>query len=367
MGLEETVCKEIRLKHPHLIDKIQLTPTAGKGQITMEGDMALVCLNSTLRTPTRILLRLGDWKCRDFPKLFRIIRKFNWRPYLKTMQIEFEVSSQKSRLLHSGRIAETAQEALTEYFRANALSQKTLEQNGDQKQAIYLRLENDELTLSLDTSGQLLYQRGDKSFRGKAAIRENLASALLLELVADANLKNFKNIELIDPMCGSGTFLTEARDFNKPNNNRSFSYQLFYDSAPVSITSTSSFEFSKLSGFELDPVIAFQTTEQTGFPIICEDLFAGVPHTVSIENRLIITNPPYGKRIKIEGKKALYYKNIIQRIFAKFSPERLGIIIPSEVDIAGLTKIGRLEVTKKLRFFNSGIWVYFLIYEEGSI
>ena len=99
---------------------------------------------------------------------------------------------------------------------------------------------DDEVTLSLDLSGELLHKRGDKIMTGLAPIRENLASLILQEF--NQHIKNLPpdvqiQKTLIDPMSGSGTFLIEAHDqyLQKKDRDYAFNHTPFFIENKITI------------------------------------------------------------------------------------------------------------------------------------
>lgn len=351
--------QEIALKHPQFASEVNFSVQAGKGQVEFEAPLDSLSLNQTLKTPTRILMRLLSRRCRDLPKLYNIIRKYNWRPYLFSDQVQFKVTCHQSRLMHTGRIEQTANEAFSEYYNANPLAKKVLDKNKGLVQSIYLRIDHDDLTISLDTSGELLHRRGSDPFRGKAAIRENIASCLLIELMDGLDWHHF---QLIDPMCGSGTFLKEAMHFWNSTEKRSFSFQNFYHGDPIAFTSKPN--FNMYFGFDNDAGIIQKINSEWAKE---QDLFSDNKDMLSSDMpSIVITNPPYGKRIKIKGNKGEFFAKVVSQIKAKFHPFRMGIIIPNDVDYRSLVEINEYQLIKNIRLFNSGVWVRFLVWEQRN-
>lgn len=85
-----------------------------------------------------------------------------------------------------------------------------------------LRIEDNLCVFSVDTSGEGLHKRGHKSAVGKAPMRENLAALFLRECGFNGNEP------VVDPMCGSGTFVIEAAEIAKgllPGRSRSFAFE----------------------------------------------------------------------------------------------------------------------------------------------
>ena len=85
IGLEKLLLKELEFKFPQITD-IAFEP----GGVTINCSLELgLCLNKYLKTTTRILLRLKKQKCRDLPKLYQILRKVDWKHYLKQKNLTF--------------------------------------------------------------------------------------------------------------------------------------------------------------------------------------------------------------------------------------------------------------------------------------
>lgn len=150
------------------------------------------------RVASRVLVRLGKFKCRDFPTLYRQLVKLPWGRFIHPGQAcGVRVSCQISRLTHSGRITETVISAVEKVL-GGSCTDSAIEQ------LIFIRIENDVCMVSIDSSGELLHRRGYRKAMVAAPLRENLAAAILLKLGYDGSQT------LIDAMTGSGTFAIEA-------------------------------------------------------------------------------------------------------------------------------------------------------------
>ncbi len=153
-----------------------------------------------IRSASRIVVRLGSFRCRDFPDLFRLCVRLPWGRFVKPDQpLRVRASSRASRLQHTGRLAETVEAAIK-----RALGGQGGGLSSDEQALILIRLEDDHCTLSIDASGPLLHRRGYREEGGVAPLRENLAAGILLHLGWCGNEG------LFDPLCGSGTFALEA-------------------------------------------------------------------------------------------------------------------------------------------------------------
>jgi 23S rRNA G2445 N2-methylase RlmL len=107
-------------------------------------------------------------------------------------------------------------------------------------------------------------------------------------------------------------------------------------------------------GIEIDPEVVKKVSKNTQNLIINEgDFFKSSFQAPSI----LILNPPYGKRIKIPGKKTSYFLKIISHIKDNFGPKRFGMIIPYDASI-------HIKSDQRLPFNQNGIQVEFLIFDS---
>jgi putative N6-adenine-specific DNA methylase len=302
--------------------------TVGGVEIECELEQGLL-LNYILKVPSKILLRVKTQKCRDLPKLYNIIKKINWKEYFQQDNIDVKATSKESRLIHTTRISETVSKGISDYFQANKLSEKVKNQNKDfPAQKLFIRFNNDDLTISIDTSGELMHIRQDRSYRGHASIRENIACALLIKLLG---LEKKENITLIDPMCGTGTFLFEAMNFNKLND-RAFSFEYWKVNivTPKSdLTIESPWSFDSFIGFDIDPeIIRINNELKSEISFECKDIFTHENQRHD-KNTYLISNPPYGKRVKIEGNKNEFFKGIVESNIFNAEKSHSALIIPT--------------------------------------
>ena len=187
------------------------------GGVEFEGALdELYRSNLWLRTASRLVVRLGALKARDFPDLFGKAKRLAWGKFVRPdTALEVRATSHRSRLLHSGRIAETVAAAAD-----RALGRGETLQNGP-RQRVLVRLEDDICQISIDSSGERLHRRGYRQSVTRAPLRETLAAGLLLRLGWKGDGP------LVDPMCGSGTLLIEGALLARrlpPGGRRSFAF-----------------------------------------------------------------------------------------------------------------------------------------------
>lgn len=337
IGTEKTIIKELKIKR---LDQYIESYTLDKGGVSVKCDLNFgVNLCKLMKTPTRILLRLKEQKCRDFPKLYKIISKFDLKPYLVQENVEFVINTSKSRIINTKKALETCKDAFEKYIKANKVKTDFLNNYKDhEKQKIYIRIHEDNLTLSIDCSGHEPFKRSGKKIQGHAPIRENYVSILITELLSlDINFTT-----IIDPMCGSGTILREAKDYFQVSN-KFYIYQrwpLLKNNIEHSLPIKVNF---KLIGYDRDNSVL---KKYPGIEFLNEDLFEG-DNTV-YKDSIVILNPPYGKRIKIKEDRTEYYEKMVTRIKEKFNPIAIGFVAPREVP---------LNYKNILSFNNNGIKV----------
>ncbi|NOT77877.1 MAG: N-6 DNA methylase [Bacteriovoracaceae bacterium] len=381
LGLANLGLSELNEKwNDHFPDSTLLVKSVDFGGILISCELSHgLLLNHILKTPTRILLRIAEFKARDFPKLFNKISKLPWKDYLLGQCPEVEAASTNSKLFDSRKISKAIIDGVMECYKKQPVKKKFLDLASNTEiqkyfPTIYYRSVDDLVTISIDTTGERLHKRGEKIFTGLAPIRESFAAILLRALTQD--LASIQDFTLIDPMCGSGTFLIEAHDQNTINTDRSFAYQYFpiaIDDAQLKTTliqlhqtSEDKYKnsFKKLLGFEINPEIVELAQKNCGDKKISikeADLFKSNKDGIFNQQNIVIINPPYGHRIGEKSEITLsYYTHLISTINKVYAPERLGIIIPDEY----CYKPDRKELRSSFAFKNGGIPVTFFVLDR---
>lgn len=264
-------------------------------------------LNIQSTIATRVLLRVAEFKVKSYPELYDKIQRISWELYLTTMtHFMVDVTAKTSRLHHSDNIANSVTEAIHTYFSKYPLPTV----KGNKKlnfQAIYLRLHDDICTISMDTSGDPLYKRGYKLDVGVAPIRENIASGML----AFCDFSLYQTVW--DPFCGSGTFLFELM-MKYVKSNRMFSRRFGLEFAPwfqesklQKVRHTVDIELPfQLIGSDIEiSTISKNMKSFNDAPISIIEVDAKEIRPKKAEKGLIITNPPYGLRVRTEGNSIL--------------------------------------------------------------
>lgn len=356
-GLEDLALEEVELKCP--VSSVAVL----KGGLELEANIEWIeRAHTLLKIPTRILMRLETFKVRDFPKLFQKMSHLPWNQWLSHPNPTWEISCSKSRLMHTGRIEEILIDSLKEYMRKQPLS-KDWEKKAHSPQEFYVRLVDDVLTLSLDLTGESLYKRGFQTIKGEAPIRENFAAAMAFEILKDLKAP----VTLVDPMCGSGTLLTEALTFHKPLKLRKFSFEEapFYKGRLLRIGLESSpLPVKNAVGFDLngDLISKVEVELKSTLPVVFKNKDS-LKEKITTPEDVILCNPPYGERIVIEGKRGSFLREAWQKFMTEDRPLRFGWILPSDMDDLFVNPKD-YQLVNKRHLKNGGKAVTFWIWER---
>jgi putative N6-adenine-specific DNA methylase len=305
----ETICRH---ELAHKITILGLEPfqivsqQEGGFELEMEKNQ-LAQVIAYLKTPTRILQRLTDFKARDYPKLFQKLAKIEWKQYLYSEHIEFKVTCRESRLIHTDRVASTAQDAIEKYFKAYPHKKTIQEKLKNDQQILYIRAMQDQFYVSLDLTGHRMDQRDENKPEGFVApLRRSIASAMLFQI---SSLYSKQELKLLDPFTGSGTFTQEALSFYHPQqlNSELFSHPFEMFSMAKNTMKQRLFQ-------------QYMVSDLTDFADLKGDKLAGID--IKIEKKsffdytsvptgtVIVVNPPYNKRIQINNPIEFYSKII---------------------------------------------------------
>ncbi len=351
-GFEPVCAEELR--------QLKLEPTVQFGGVEFYGGLIeLYQANLWLRSAARILVRLGEVTARDFPTLYKKLLRLPWGRFIKPgTPCSIRVVCHRSRLSHSGRVAETALQAICKSLGAEVAPQGRAQQ-------VLLRIEDDRCLVSIDSSDELLHRRGYRQAKVAAPLRENLAAGCLLALGYDGSAP------LVDAMTGSGTFAIEAALIalrRAPGAERRFAFMdwpkyrpglwnqllqqarqaektvlaapiLAIDNNPKAIAATE----QNLASAMLQGLIQVQ----------CQSMQQLVAES---SNGLIICNPPYGERIGRTASLQALYRDIGRVYGANFAAWSGALVCPD----AELVRSTGIPFESLLRFSNGGIRVSLL-------
>ena len=191
-------------------------PVVQPGGVTITGGWPDVWrANLWLRGATRVLARVGQFRALHLAQLDKRARKFPWASVLRRdVPVRVEAACKASRIYHAGAAAQRIERAIAEELGAPLAPDAAL--------VVKARIEDDLVTISLDTTGESLHKRGHKEAVAKAPMRETMAAMFLRAMGFDGSQP------VLDPMCGSGTFVIEAAEIAAglaPGRSRAFGFQ----------------------------------------------------------------------------------------------------------------------------------------------
>ena len=355
-GLEPVLGAEMRA--------VGLPGRALAGGVEVDGELPeAMRLNLWLRTASRVLVRMGEpFRATTFPELVRKASSLPWEKFVrKGTPVAFRVTCRKSRLYHSDAVAERLHKALEARVRFDVpLGTASDDEAPDGVQLFVARLECDVCTVSADSSGALLHQRGWRGPQAKAPLRETLAAALLLGA-------GFHGEEpFCDPMCGSGTLAIEAALIalgRAPGIARKFAFQRWPG------FSARQWEHLLADARKRERAVAARieaSDQDAGAVAAARENALSADVDVEVVQRslddlpgdaglgLLASNPPYGVRIAAD----------VRRVFAglgqaaKRRPSWRIAVVAARTDAA---KASGLHLTRLLRTKSGGIPVEMLV------
>ncbi len=308
-----------------------------KGGVAFGARFIDVCrANLHLRTAGRILVRLASFKASNFHRLQQKTAAVAWSLWLPSGALPTcHVTARRSRLYHSGAIAQRIRQEVADHWLRMGISP-----TDRTDQAIYVRLQDDRVMLSLDSSGDHLYRRGLKTHGARAPLRETTAAVIL-------SLAGYRSDRpLVDPMCGSGTFSLEAAMMAKkmaPGLQRQFAFMRWPAFRPRQWAHLCQRAMEKIRGFERPAIFASDINAtacqrlsraawehglQDVIKVRQEDFFSLDPSRIAHRTGLIVLNPPYGRRLDPETETSGFYDRIWAKLRLDFKGWRVALIRP---------------------------------------
>ncbi|QQA41637.1 THUMP domain-containing class I SAM-dependent RNA methyltransferase [Pelagovum pacificum] len=295
-------------------------PKALPGGVEIKGDWSDAArANRELRGASRVLARFAEFPVFHLAQLDKRSHKIDWAELLRPgTAVKVEATCRKSKIYHAGAAAQRVERAIAD----------TIGKGAGEPIRLLLRIEDNLCTFSLDTSGEPLHRRGHKSFVGKAPIRETMAALFLRDCGFDGTEP------LIDPMCGSGTFVLEAAEIAlglAPGRDRDFTLDRLAV-APAAAKPVTPRETSlRFLGYDRDDGAirgAEANAERAGVAGVTTFARQAVSDLARPDGPpgLIMVNPPYGARIG--DRKMLFglYGALGTVLKERFSGWRVGIV-----------------------------------------
>lgn len=299
------------------------------GGVGFAGDLH-VCYAANLhsRIATRILMQVGLGKYATEDDLYQAAYQINW-PNWFDVKHDFmvKVTGVKCPLKSLDFATLRIKDAVCDKFRQVVDSRPYIDTKTPAVR-IHAYLTDDAYVYYIDTSGDALYMRGNRKATIEAPLRENLAAGIL-------HLSGWQlGQPLLDPMCGSGTFLLEAAMISlniAPGLHRNFGFEKLknYESDTwkkvknVALKNVKPVSFQKIYGSDSDlraVRIAKQNLEAAGFLAAVQLSQTNIVEVIPpADQGVLVANPPYGVRIGEDEELAVLYPKIGEALKRKFA------------------------------------------------
>jgi len=303
--------------------------------------------NLHLRTATRILMRITEFKAAAFHQLQARLDQIPWELFLPARPfVRVRATLHGCRLFHSRAVVQRA-EAVIQARQGKMISAGSPD---DIPQTIYLRGLDDRFTISIDTSGESLYRRGLKTHGGRAPIRETLAAAVLL------TAGHGPGTILVDPMCGSGTFSLEGAMMGlaiPAGWFRLFAFMHWPSFAPRRWDHLRNRHRPRIPDTAVALIFASdedaQTCRRLGQTLAVHglqgcvqvgpgDFFGILPSVFPGGPGLLVLNPPYGHRLGDKDQVRGFYQRLWAQIRRTWTGWNLALVTPASYLPASLPK-----------------------------
>ena len=361
-GLEEVLAQE-------LIELGANDVLIERRAVSFRGDKALLYrANFALRTAIRILVPIASFKAKDTDALYNQLRKLNWSQYMtvdSTFAIDATVYSESFR--NSRFVTYRVKDAIVDYWQEKA-SKRPNVQVEKPDLLINIHIANEQVTLSLDSSGESLHKRGYRVATTEAPINEVLAAGMLL-MAGWQGQSDF-----YDPMCGSGTLLIEAaliaRNIAPGVFRSSFAFEKWPDFdaelwSDIYNDDSREKEFNhKIYGSDASFYAIQQAAKNIKSAGVQKDVEIRQVRMEELKNlstsgALVMMNPPYGERLKSNKEMEDLYSAIGTALKHQFAGATAWII---SSNAAAMKCIG-LKPSKKYHLLNGELDCQYNKYE----
>ena len=339
-------------------------------RVLFTGDeRALAKANICLRTGERIMIVLAQFQAKTFEELFQGVYHAELEEYIP-MDGQFPV---KGHCLNSQLMSVSDCQAIIKKAASRRLGEKYgvswLPETSPVKYQLHFTILNDQVTLSLDTSGQGLHKRGYRAVGNDAPLHETLAAGMI-------QLTRYRGREFFwDPFCGSGTIPIEAAliAINRaPGLNRTFAAQEFpwmpkelWDDVKTEARDKEFHGDYRILGSDSDPKcvsLAMANARKAGVgKLITFKDGDATKMSLPSDAGIIVCNPPYGERMMEQADAKRLYQALGRHL--KFANNWKKYIITSEPEFEHF--FGKRS-DKKRKFYNGKIQCNYYMYTGGD-
>ena len=269
------------------------------------------------RTATRVLLSLGSIDATSSKSVYEGVKRIDWREHLAPgATLACDCSGGNESIRHTIYGSQLLKDAVCDNLRESTGERPNIKPERPDV-LLHLHVEGPTALVSLDFSGESLHRRGYRTEGGRAPLKENVAAAVLLRAgwpqIAEAGGT------LLDPMCGSGTFLTEgaliAADAAPALDREYFGFLKWHGhDASLWARLREEAQARRAARAVRRCILGSDIDSEAVRMAITNCAHAGVADWVHVEKRalsdvprpkegtgLIVANPPYGERIGAES------------------------------------------------------------------
>ncbi len=322
---------------------------------------ACYAINLHSRIATRVLWRVANGKYAREDDIYKLALDTPWAKWFAAKQtIRVDVVAVKSPLKSLEFITLRIKDAVCDRFRADQGARPSVDTR-EPEVRIHGFLTAEECTLYIDTSGAPLYQRGLRQKTVEAPLKENVAAGIL-------RLSGWQpGTPLLDPMCGSGTFLVEAAqialNIAPGAGGRSFGFQrlrnfrleTWKDLLESAQDAEKPAQHAQIYGSDISPVAVRAALANLDRAGLLPAVTLGSGDILEIDapapSGILIANPPYGERLSEQEELAAFYPQLGSALKRKFAGWNCYLLT---ADLR-MPKLMRLTPSKKTPLFNGAI------------
>ncbi len=361
-GLERLLCDDLTALGAAKVHGVE-------GGVHFSGDWTLCYrINLQSRIASRILWRIADTQYRNEQDIYQAVFDLQWQRWFEVSQtIRVNTTAIRCPLKSIEYITLLVKDAVCDRFRAQCNERPSVDTLTPDVR-IHVFLEDSRLMLYLDTSGDALFKRGVRQHTNIAPIRENLAAGIL------RLCKWQPGTPLLDPMCGSGTFLIEAAQMSlniQPGIARSFAFEKLKNfDAPrwLAIRAEAIAAQLPVKPLEIYGSDLYGDAMKASWRNLTE---AGLAECVQLKqanileisapaaNGILVANLPYGERMGELDELAELYPKLGDALKRKFGGWTAYLFTADKA----ILKLMRLSPSKRTPLFNGAIECRLLEYK----
>jgi putative N6-adenine-specific DNA methylase len=336
-------------------------PQSAEAGVAFTGPFDLIyAANLHSRIASRILWRVAQFPYANENDIYEGAKAVRWHEHFSAERtFKIETNAHRSPVKSLDFVTLRVKDGIADHFRG-ALGRRPSVASREPDVRVHAFLDEKTCTLYVDTSGEPLFKRGRRDFVGEAPLKKNLAAGIL-------RIAGWRpGIALLDPMCGAGTFLSEAAEMSlamAPGRSRAFGFQKLarynprtwerllerakHDEKPVAplVLHGSDLYGRSLDHARMNLRDAGLEAAVTLRQVNLLELRAPAPAG------LLVTNPPYGVRLGEKEKLAEFYPQLGDALKKRFAGWT-AYILSGDPELA---KLIRLQASKRTVLYNGAL------------